>query len=537
MDKILSYYHVQDQSRRIRLRGTITYYQPGVAVVLQDGAKSIWVATPVRGPLRIGDIANATGFPDLYNGFLVLSHGEIEDSHTWAPITPQPANWRQLGYWSANRPDGHLYDLVSIEGQVVAEVRGATQDEYVLVANGRLFSAIYSHPDAASQPTLPTMKEIPAGSRIRVTGICIPEGSNLYNTNLETPFHLLLRSFDDIVVVASPSLVSTRNLLLVLGVLLLAVFAVLGRGWALERRVRHQTAMLAGVEQLRSRILEDINGSRPLAEILEKIVGMVSSMLDGAPCWCEVADGTTVGNCPREPHSLEIVRVKIEARSGAALGAMLAAFDPRRSAPVSRAEALADGVRLTTLAIETRRLYSDLRRRSEFDLLTDIPNRFAMEKYLDSRIEEAHFHAAVFGLIYIDLDKFKPINDRYGHHVGDLFLQAVAMRMSKQLLGSDMLARLGGDEFAALVSLQRGRSDLDRIVFRLEYCFNEPFSIEGHQIQGAASIGYALFPEDGASKDSLLSAADAAMYAVKKSKSHHIADSLISVPKTIAESA
>jgi len=489
-------------------------------VVLQDGAKSIWVATPARGPLRIGDIADATGFPDLYNGFLVLNHGEIEDSHRWAPVTPEAASLQQLGYWSANRPDGRLYDLVSIEGQVVAEVRGATRDEYVLAADGRLFSAIYSHPDAASQLPLAAMKNLPLGSRVRVTGICILEGANPYNTSQEVPFRIQLRSFDDIVIVAAPSPVNTRNLLLALGVLLLLVFAVIGRAWALERKVRHQTAVLAAVEQLRSRILEDINGSQPLAEILEKIVGMVSSMLGGAPCWCEVADGATVGNCPREPNNLEIIPVPIEARSGAVLGAMLVAFDPRTPAKLRRAEALADGVRLATLAIETRRLYSDLRRRSEFDLLTDIHNRFSLEKRLDEQIAATRENAGVFGLIYIDLDRFKQINDMHGHHIGDLYLQAVALRMKSQLRPHDTLARFGGDEFAVLVPMVRSRAAIEEVAQRLERCFDEPFIIEHLSLFGAASVGVALYPQNGTNKDDLLNSADAAMYFAKNIKKH-----------------
>jgi diguanylate cyclase (GGDEF)-like protein len=141
-----------------------------------------------------------------------------------------------------------------------------------------------------------------------------------------------------------------------------------------------------------------------------------------------------------------------------------------------------------------------------------------MEKFIELQIGEARLSGRILGLIYIDLDKFKPINDTYGHHVGDLFLQAVALRMSRQLLGGDMLARLGGDEFAALVSLHHGRSDLDVIVARLESCFDEAFSVEGNLLHGEASIGFAFFPEDGATKDSLLSAADAAMYAVKNTK-------------------
>jgi diguanylate cyclase (GGDEF)-like protein len=102
--------------------------------------------------------------------------------------------------------------------------------------------------------------------------------------------------------------------------------------------------------------------------------------------------------------------------------------------------------------------------------------------------------------------------------VGDLYLQEVAARMNKQLLGGDLLARLGGDEFAAMVSLHNGRFDLDKIITRLESCFIEPFIIEEHLIHGSASIGFALYPEHGATKDSLLNAADAAMYKIKNDK-------------------
>ena len=523
MDKIISVYHVQEQMQRVLVHGTITYFQPDASAVLQDGTRSLWIATPVHSPLQIGDLADATGFPDTRNGSLVLSHGEIKDSHIPAPITPLPATWRQLAFWSANSPDGHMFDLVSIEGRVVTEVREASQDEYVLIADGQIFSAIFRHEEGGGPIQLPPLKKIPVGSRVRVTGICMIDATNPFNTTKEVPFNILMRSFNDITVVAQPSLVNTRNLLAALGVLLIVVFVMIARGWVLERKVRLQTSIIsarteaeAELERRRSSILEDINGSKPLASILEKIVELVSFRLDGAPCWCEVADGSMVGNCPPEPHDLRIIRVSVDSRSGPALGALFAALPPETPSTLET-DSLSNGARLATLAIETRRLYSDLRRRSEFDLLTDIYNRFSLHKRLDVLIQEAG-PSDIFGMIYVDLDKFKPINDTFGHHVGDLYLQEVAMRMNDQLLGGDMLARLGGDEFTALVSLQRGRSDLNKIVARLEGCFDAPFLIEGHVIKGSASIGVALYPEDGATKDALLNAADAAMYEVKKSK-------------------
>jgi diguanylate cyclase (GGDEF)-like protein len=525
MSEILDGYHVRDQSQRVRVHGTITYYQPGKAVVLQDGSRSLWITTISRGPLQIGDIADATGFPEIDNGALVLTHSEIEDSGVKAPILPQPASWLQLAHFSNNRPDGHMNDLVSIEGQVVTEVRGAARDEYVLLADGQLFSAVYRHPDQASHIQLLPMKQIPPGSRIRVTGICINEDSRTFNNETESPFNILLRSYDDITVVAGPSLLNIRNLAFVVA-LLLVVVAIAGVwGWSLERKVGYQTAVIsarteaeAELERRRSRILVDINRSRPLSEIVEAITGLVSFTLNGAACWCETANGGQLGDRPPKTDGLRIVRAEIPARSGPPLGALFVALGKSAEAPARESEALSLGTELATLAMETSHLYSDLRHRSEFDLLTDSHNRFSLHSRLDALVEEAQRNATIFGLICIDLDKFKPINDRYGHHVGDLFLQEVALRMKRQLRGEDILARLGGDEFAALVSVARSRAGVEEIALRLERCFDAPFEIEGYRLQGAASLGIALYPEDGANKDSLLSAADAAMYMAKNSK-------------------
>jgi diguanylate cyclase (GGDEF)-like protein len=516
MDQVLAGYHVNDLTPRVRVRGTITYYQPSSAIVLQDGSKSLWIATHTREPLQIGDRAEATGFPDAHDRMLTLTDGEIQDNHILAPIKPQMTTWRQLAFWSNNQPDGHLYDLVSIEGQVVTEVREASQDEYVLAADGRLFTAVYRHPHATTE--LPTMMQIPPGSRIRVTGICMIADANTTIPGEEAPFNILLRSFDDIAVVAQPSLVNIRNLIILVGVLLLAVFVIGARGWAIEHRMRRQTASLALIEQRRSRILEDINGARPLAEILEEITELVSFKLRGAPCWCQVADGAQLGNCPSKLEGLRVVRSEIPAHSGPALGALFVAFDPLAKPSTNEAEALSVSVALTALAIETRRLYTDLLHRSEFDLLTDIHNRFSLDKYLDMQIAEARQKAGIFGLIYIDLDKFKQINDKYGHQIGDLYLQAVALRMKRQLRGVDMLARLGGDEFAVLLPQVRNRARVEEIALRLEHCFDEPFAIEGHTLHGSASIGIALYPEDATTADSLLSAADAAMYRAKHTR-------------------
>jgi diguanylate cyclase (GGDEF)-like protein len=163
-------------------------------------------------------------------------------------------------------------------------------------------------------------------------------------------------------------------------------------------------------------------------------------------------------------------------------------------------------------------VYSDLIYRSKFDLLTNSHNRFSLEENLEALIEMAVQGSRNFGLVYIDLDRFKSINDIYGHHVGDTYLREAATRMARQLRADDLLARVGGDEFVVLLPTVRSRAGIAEIVQRLELSFADPFYVEGHILHGSASVGLALYPEDGTSRDSILKAADAAMYVAKQTK-------------------
>lgn len=526
MDRILSSYHVNNLAQRIRVHGTVTYYQPGSMLVLQDGDKSLWIQTQTRTALRIGSKADAIGFPAVQDGFLTLTGSEIEERQEYEPATPLKEDPDLLA------SSKHLFDLVSVEGTVLAAVREATQDQYILASDGQLFSAIYRHPvsvDGASADP-PPLKDVPLGAKVQVTGICMLSSSNPFDGKV--PFDILMRSFDDIAVIARPSSINVRNLSIAVGALLLAILAVGAWGWTLKAKVRVQTAALAArieaeaalerrmaqLEHRRSQILEDINGARPLADIIADVTDGVSFRLGGAPCWCEIAGGARLGLYPLDTSGLRVVHEEIPSRTGGVLGVLSAGFDPEAPAGPDEQDALSMGTKLAALAIETRRLYADLHHRSEFDQLTDIHNRFSLEKYIGALIEESRDTAGVFGLIYIDLDQFKQVNDVYGHRVGDLYLQEAAERMKRQLRSADMLARLGGDEFAAALPLVGSRAQAEEIARRLERSFDAPFTVSGHKLRGSASVGVALYPEDGTTKDSLLSAADAAMYVTKHTR-------------------
>jgi diguanylate cyclase (GGDEF)-like protein len=401
---------------------------------------------------------------------------------------------------------------VSLDGLVVASVREAAQDEYVLVNGGQIFTAIYRHPEVMTPP----MKEILVGSRVHVIGICIQEDSNRFKARV--PFDILLRTSDDITIVADPSPLSPQNLLLLVGLLLTVLFAVGARGWLIERKVRRQTTAAAYIEQRRGHILENINSSRPLAGIIEEITELVSCKLKGAPCWCQIAGGAQLGNCPSKITAFRVVHAEIPGRAGPPLGSIFAALDPPTKPSAVESEALSMATALAALAIETHRLYSDLLHRSEFDQLTNALNRFSLDKRLDDLIVKARETAGLIGLVYVDLDRFKQINDSHGHQIGDLYLQEVTLRMKRQLRTVDTLARIGGDEFAVLVPDVHGRADVEEIALRLEQCFDEPFLVEDVTLHTSASVGIALYPQDATNKDLLFRVADTAMYAAKNQK-------------------
>ncbi len=152
------------------------------------------------------------------------------------------------------------------------------------------------------------------------------------------------------------------------------------------------------------------------------------------------------------------------------------------------------------------------------DQLTGLPNRAMFQQALSAKIDNASVDESRFCLMFIDLDKFKQINDQLGHNVGDQALQLAALRMRASVRNEDTVARLGGDEFTILISDFRHESDVTAMAEKLIHVFDQSFVIDGHEFEMSCSIGISMFPQDGKSADQLLNAADAAMYRAKLGK-------------------
>jgi diguanylate cyclase (GGDEF)-like protein/PAS domain S-box-containing protein len=150
------------------------------------------------------------------------------------------------------------------------------------------------------------------------------------------------------------------------------------------------------------------------------------------------------------------------------------------------------------------------------DPLTDLPNRYLMNDRLDQILSRSKRSQSIFAIVYMDLNGFKTVNDSYGHEVGDLLLQEVAKRLKNCVRPTDTVARLGGDEFLIIFAgLTRGE-DVIVVANKVHDCFVNSFPIENHQVKVNAGMGISLYPDHGEDQETLIKAADYAMYLSKK---------------------
>ncbi len=153
------------------------------------------------------------------------------------------------------------------------------------------------------------------------------------------------------------------------------------------------------------------------------------------------------------------------------------------------------------------------------DPLTGLPNRSLIFDRIDYELEASKRRSKTMGLLLIDLDRFKDVNDTLGHQAGDKILVEFGIRLQSTVRRSDTIARLGGDEFAIFLPEIQKEADAIEIAERILHCVDEPFSLEQCLIHIDASIGIALFPLHGRDKETIFRKADMAMYAAKRSRS------------------
>jgi len=168
--------------------------------------------------------------------------------------------------------------------------------------------------------------------------------------------------------------------------------------------------------------------------------------------------------------------------------------------------------RLTVAEIGKRITFESLARRDE---LTQLPNRLALRETFERDVAQSSDHSLI-AVHYLDLDGFKPVNDQFGHPVGDALLGAVSRRIDELLRDGDIVARLGGDEFAILQRGLRHADETELMVQRLMHALRQPFQIGEHEIRISACIGTVTSNDKRSDLEYLLERADQALYAAKR---------------------
>lgn len=221
---------------------------------------------------------------------------------------------------------------------------------------------------------------------------------------------------------------------------------------------------------------------------------------------------------------------------GADVGGKLREFDALRRdgtpfpIELSVRQMLIDGKVMFAGAIrditERRRAEAQIRRMAMRDSLTGLANRNLFNQRLEEALSMSQREGWLVGLMMLDLDKFKPVNDTYGHPAGDALLQQAAVRMKKHSRETDTVARLGGDEFAIIVVNPDNRDGAIHPAQRIVEELTRPFNVLDHTVQIGTSIGIAFYPDDSDDAESLIQKADLALYAAKNAgrNTHRVYD-------------
>jgi diguanylate cyclase (GGDEF)-like protein len=311
------------------------------------------------------------------------------------------------------------------------------------------------------------------------------------------------------------------------------------------------------LEQDRKTILELVAKDQPLDQIVSNMADAVAGHLPGSLCsiQIELPGGANISACPRFPERLakaldRVAIASIHATLSSQPIAKLSSdpewlqfiekcgdfsFQHYRAVPILRNSRLTGLIisffaedrpdchaqeklleswgQFASLAVERRGLYEQLSFRAQYDSLTTLLNRGSLYDRVDAQVRNAERSA--MALLYLDLDRFKEINDRYGHGAGDKVLQDVARRILDNVRRTDLAARIGGDEFVVILPGVSDRKEASRVANLLVRAIEQPVSFNSRELRVGGSIGISIYPDDGAHTDALLRMADEDMYREK----------------------
>ena len=511
-------------TRPMHLRGTVLWESPG-GFLLQDKTGIIFVHCWPGIPARPGSVWDAIGFPSIGEFGPELADSSLRiapDQSTAAPLTPLHLTATEIVRGSLDGKRVHL------TARLIRQSANATEFVYQLEDGNQQFNAVIRR----TESTRETMA-LAANSMLEVTGVSILEDGR---HGWPKPLLILIQSPADIVILEQHTWLTFKQRLGLGAALILCVIASLVWVTQLRRTVRAQTNII------RARLENEMKLETKFRRLFERNLAAVYSWQpDGTIVDCNRAFARLLGmkspadvigrsywdfaKDPNLPHRLKD-GVEHEALSN--VDTTLWREDGVAVHMLSNITSIdaSDGKIYETTAIDVTQLRENQRELQQakdaavFDSLNDpltgLPNRRYLMEKLSSMLVIATRDNEMVGLLFLDLDGFKLVNDSLGHSVGDALLVQVARRLRSRMRTGDMLARLGGDEFVATIEKMSCEEDATAMAVDLLDAFSRPFQLMGHSLSIGVSMGISHFPGSSTNAEELMQQADSAMYAAKR---------------------
>jgi diguanylate cyclase (GGDEF)-like protein len=567
---LLRFSRAPDMGHRVRLRGTVTYPSQSGPTWIRDSTGGVMIQDHDAVALAAGDLVDVVGFPEIAGFGPALRGARVQRRQPGAVpaplrVTAQEATKRDL--------DG---ELVQIEGKLVDQLQ-LPAEQILAVASGEIiFNANLPVRGGAQPLQSGTRLRLTGICSVEAQPSYDLIPPRTFRLLLRSPADVVILGLPPWLTADRVLPILAGAALLLIAALAWAALlrkrvrsqTFVLRAQTVQLQTAHQTTRDAlrktceaeslGLDS--NRILELIARDEPVALIVDHIAEAVALHSEGAVCaiLLEAQHGPQVCVVPALPAGWLEVLGRIDPRSvsfspefrppkqfsadpawagfidsqpgarfrafcsapivvDAATAGVIGAFfrDEKRTANMP-APQLGLWCNVAALALDRRRLHDQLSYRAQHDGLTGLPNRALLYEKLEAEIVRASRAGGLLGVLYMDLDGFKQINDTHGHDAGDVVLQEAAKRLLHGVRRGDTVARIGGDEFVVLLPLLGSREDAAQIADKIAAALREPIYSNHQRLSVTACVGIAVWPLDGDRPNPLLRFADAQMYGEKR---------------------
>lgn len=499
---------------RIKVLGTVTARFPHQGIYMTDATGGLYAESADGTPVSEGDQVEVIGFPSVGSFSPVLKSARIRPTRKhFDPATKDVTGKAALkGLYDA--------DLITIIG-TLRSYRSETSAKTLTVESDDHVTFEASLPGAEA-----LNRNVLEGSRLALTGICAVRADDNGNP---ADFRLVLRSPGDIRVLASPPWLTSERAMFIFCCLIVVTLAVIGWVLILRRRVRQQMRVIT------RKLKNELALEERYRDIFERnLTGLYIAGAKGEIIDCNDACARILGYEGRvalvadSVRAASVIQKLHESSSHASVAAGTEHSFERPDGTtgwalcslrvVKEKDGGSELFEGSLVDITERKLAEErIQFLAFFDPLTHLPNRSLIQDQLSESIAAARRQREKLGILHLDIDSFKIINDCLGHSQGDELLRNVAQRLKACARDEDTIARLSGDEFLIALGPINSAADAAVVAERISRELKSPFSLNGRVLNLTCSIGISIFPDHGEDAETLIKNADAAMYASKNS--------------------